>query len=95
MSMIREIRTYRDENGKTIKMAKSISDKSDPGLFIGAEKVKVVGTDQEVNWEFIFPAEITDIESAFARFDEVLKRRLDERNEKIKANLKTPSNDLP
>lgn len=81
--MIAEIKTYRDELGRTVKTVCPEEGQGQGSIaFIGVERVKTKdGLEQD--WEFFFPEDVTNLTEAFKRFDEVFQRRLDERNEKI------------
>ncbi|MCK9154536.1 MAG: hypothetical protein M0P12_00330 [Paludibacteraceae bacterium] len=77
--MYSELHTYVDEEGRTITSRKF----QEATLFTGKQKVKTQDM-REWDWEFGFPLEIQTIESAFERFDEICKRRLDEHNARFK-----------
>jgi len=79
--MIHELNTYQDDEGRIVVKHTCISDSS--MLFTGKQRVKTADM-KEWDWEFAFPTDVQTLESAFERFDEVCKRRLDEHNEKFK-----------
>ena len=87
--MIREERRFRDDTGR--RVMRLAAPPAEP-LFIGILRVRSKDNPfLEKDFEFAFPEDVTGLESAFARFDEVASKRMAEHNDKIKKpNEKQP-----
>jgi hypothetical protein len=86
-----EIKLYRDNMGRTIRMFVPIN--GDKPFFTGIARIRVVpvagdsSTPKEKDFEFPFPIETLTIEQAFTDFDNICQKRVDENNTKLRAKL--------
>jgi hypothetical protein len=86
-----EIKTYRDNTGRTVKMFCPVNNESP--FFSGIARIRVVPvvndakTIKEKDFEFPFPIETTTVEQAFADFDSICQKRVDENNTKVRSKL--------
>jgi hypothetical protein len=92
---VREIKTYRDSKGRTVKAFIPLQGTS-VTLFSGLVRVKVSAGDKqfEKDFEFAFGDETLTLEQAWYNFDETCQKTLAELNAKAKSKKET-QNDLP
>lgn len=101
--MIKKMTMFRDEKGHVVKMFEDYvsSPTPTPVMFSGTVRVVVtppmndVSQTFERDYEFPFTDDVTSVEQAFEKFDEIAKKRLDERNKKIKEALLKKDPELP
>ena len=88
--MIREEKVYCDEFGRVVKSFTPVGVEGTT-LFAGKVRVRVTppppmnDASQVFERDFEFPMtdDITSVEMAFAKFDEVCKKRVEEKKEKV------------